>query len=210
MLIFQNFKKAYNRETVIGIENLFLDSGVYWIKGENGTGKSTLLKSIAGLIPFEGQISLAGVMNNDKNINTYRRMVNYGEAEPLFPGFLKANDLLMLFKHAKSATTEQVDYLITKLGIKKYRYKRIGEYSSGMIKKLSLALAFIGEPTLVLLDEPLITLDADAVNTVLELIEEYHAKGVSFIFTSHQELREDTTFKVEMFLLENHQLKELP
>ncbi|HTE24545.1 ATP-binding cassette domain-containing protein, partial [Flavitalea sp.] len=61
MLIFQNFKKAYNRETVIGIENLFLDSGVYWIKGENGTGKSTLLKSIAGLIPFEGQISLAGV-----------------------------------------------------------------------------------------------------------------------------------------------------
>jgi ABC-2 type transport system ATP-binding protein len=66
----------------------------------------------------------------------------------------------------------------------------IGSYSSGTIKKLSLVLAFIGNPPLILLDEPFATLDAEAAILLGELISEYQQDlGVSFIFSSHQPIK---------------------
>ncbi|MEJ7684890.1 MAG: hypothetical protein WKG06_45000 [Segetibacter sp.] len=55
-----------------------------------------------------------------------------------------------------------------------------------MIKKVSIVLAFIGHPKIILLDEPLITIDANAVDTICSIIREKHKEGVSFIITSHQ------------------------
>lgn len=67
----------------------------------------------------------------------------------------------------------------------------ISTYSSGMLKKLSLVLAFIGEPKWILLDEPLITLDVNAVNIILSTIKYFHQNGISFLITSHQSLSLD-------------------
>ena len=64
----------------------------------------------------------------------------------------------------------------------------MSSYSSGMLKKLSLVLAFIGNPVLILLDEPFITLDMDAVRGLQQLIEQKQAAGVSFCISSHQDL----------------------
>jgi ABC-2 type transport system ATP-binding protein len=66
--------------------------------------------------------------------------------------------------------------------------KPTGAYSSGMLKKLSLILAFAGNPKWILLDEPLITLDAEAVQVILQLIEQTYKSGVSFLLTSHQDV----------------------
>lgn len=60
-----------------------------------------------------------------------------------------------------------------------------------MLKKLSLVLAFIGEPKWILLDEPLITLDVNAVNIILSTIKYFHQNGISFLITSHQSLSLD-------------------
>ncbi len=66
----------------------------------------------------------------------------------------------------------------------------IGNYSSGMIKKLSLLLAFIGKPALILLDEPLATLDEESIQILPDLISAYHKEfKTSFIFSSHQPFR---------------------
>ncbi len=207
MLQFKKYKKFYNKELVIEIEDTFLDEGVYWIKGDNGTGKSTLMKSIAGLIPFDGDISLYGLSNNQKNILAYRTIVNYGEAEPVYPEFLKGSDLVKLYQNAKAAGEEQVESLLIRLGVKKFYSKEIGAYSSGMVKRLSLALAFTGNPRLILLDEPLITLDKETTEVVMELIMEYAAKGVSIIYTSHQEFKDKISFPMNVLLLNNHHLK---
>jgi ABC-2 type transport system ATP-binding protein len=65
----------------------------------------------------------------------------------------------------------------------------VGTYSSGMVKKLSLVLAFIGRPALIALDEPLVTLDADSVPILYDLIAKtYHEQQTGFLISSHQEL----------------------
>jgi ABC-2 type transport system ATP-binding protein len=203
MLKFVNYRKAYNGKPIVEIGNLMLEAGTYWLKGENGSGKSTLLKSIGGLIPYEGEISVHGLPDNRKNRMKYRSIVNYGEANPEYPRFLRGNDLLMLYKNAKAGGAEQLDYLINSFGIEKFKNEKIGDYSSGMVKKLSLALAFIGNPGLILLDEPLITLDKDAVQVILKLISEQSKKGVSVIFSSHQDFMENGTLTVQQLLLNN-------
>lgn len=164
-----------------------LDGPFYWLKGENGSGKTTLFKSMAGLIPFSGSIEVLGVNINKDRIG-YRLAVNYAEAEPVFPSLLTGTDLIKFYTQTKKADATQVATLIAALGIGGYIGSKVGTYSSGMLKKLSLVLGFIGNPKLILLDEPLITLDHQSVANLVNLIETYISQGVTFIITSHQEI----------------------
>jgi ABC-2 type transport system ATP-binding protein len=185
LIRFIQYSKAYN-DTLIISADLQLEHGLYWLKGENGSGKTTLLKSVAGLIPFSGQIEVAGSEINTDRIG-YRHKVNYAEAEPLYPSFLTGTELLDFYIATNKASRAQASGLVDALGVGSYINNKIGTYSSGMVKKLSLVLAFVGTPSLILLDEPLITLDQQAVGNLLQLIEHTWQQGVSFLITSHQE-----------------------
>jgi len=207
MLVFRQYKKQYNNELVIEIEYLALDSGLYWLLGDNGSGKSTLLKCIGGLIPYNGDISFQGISNKKKSNQFFRKIVNYAEAEPQYPEFLRGKDLIEFYKKTKGATNEQVGYLLDKLEVKPFASGKIGEYSSGMIKKLSLALAFMGNPRLILLDEPLITLDVHATVSILQLITEYATKGVSVVFSSHQEFGISNGANLKKLFISNQHLE---
>jgi ABC-2 type transport system ATP-binding protein len=207
MLVFRQYKKQYNNELVIEIEYLALDAGIYWLLGDNGSGKSTLLKCIGGLIPYKGDISFQGISNKKNNNQFFRKIVNYAEAEPQYPEFLRGKDLIEFYKKTKGATNEQVGYLLDKLEVKPFASGKIGEYSSGMIKKLSLALAFMGNPGLILLDEPLITLDGAATVSILQLIMEYAEKGVSVVLTSHQEFNISNGANLKKLCISNQHLE---
>ncbi|HVU85277.1 MAG TPA: AAA family ATPase, partial [Puia sp.] len=65
---------------------------------------------------------------------------------------------------------------------------RIGSWSDGMIKKLSIVLAFLGSPSLIVLDEPLVTLDTGSVQLLYEMIRDQRGRGCSILFTSHQDV----------------------
>jgi ABC-2 type transport system ATP-binding protein len=184
MIQFTDYKKFYGDNLIIDIPVLTLKHNIYWLKGENGCGKTTIIKSIAGLVPFDGTISVNGIDIKNQRLQ-YRSIVNYAEAEPLYPGFLTGDDLVRFFAIAKKANAAQVDSLIDAFGIKSFIGKKTGTYSSGMGKKLSLALGFMGQPKLILLDEPLITLDVPSVEKFKKIITEYYEAGVSFIITSH-------------------------
>ena len=209
MLTFHQFRKSYNNELIVEIENMSLGPGVYWILGENGSGKSTLLKCIAGLVPYDGDISFQEIFNNNKDRQSFRKIVNYAEAEPQYPEFLNGMDLIQFYKKAKDAPNGQISRLLSLLDVESFASRKIGEYSSGMIKKLSLILAFIGNPQLILLDEPLITLDKDAAGTILQLIKECALNGVSVILTSHQDFSGNTGINFKKLLLINRQIKEI-
>lgn len=187
MLRFTAFNKHYDDTLVIQAPDMELAHGIYWLKGENGSGKSTLIKSIAGLIPFNGNISVGGI-DVRKNRIAYRLAVNYAEAEPLYPGFLTGNDLISFYLNTKRGTASQAAELMGALGVDGYAHHKIGTYSSGMAKKLSLVLGLLGQPKLVLLDEPLITLDQEAVSILQQITARYHQAGMSFLITSHQEI----------------------
>lgn len=203
MLTISNYQKKYpgNNNPVLSIESLYLNKGIYWLKGENGSGKTSLMKSIAGLIPFNGDILVNDLHIHKKRLE-YAAIVNYAEAEPLYPLFLTGKELIGFYSSTKKGAFPQ--QLFNALGVEHFQHQKILTYSSGMIKKLSLVLAFIGNPLLILLDEPLIALDTASVTILQQTIAAYYAEGVSFIITSHQPLDETIIKQPATLLVKDH------
>ncbi|QNN40766.1 ABC transporter ATP-binding protein [Pedobacter roseus] len=190
MLHFNQFEKSYFDHLVLKIDNIKLPEGIFWIKGSNGTGKSTLLKAIAGILSFKGDIAIGTVYLKNHGV-AYRKLVNFAATEPLFPEFLSGAEMIGLFAKAKGASSGQAEALLAEIGMQDYIYNPLGSYSSGMLKKLSLVLAFLGKPKLILLDEPLNTIDAESLEVLYRWINKKHKEeGISFLLSSHQSLDE--------------------
>jgi ABC-2 type transport system ATP-binding protein len=209
MLKIKNFSKSYNKHTIVAVENLEIPEGIHWFKGINGSGKSTFFRSVAGIIPFEGEISWNN-LDIRKDAVAYRMQVNMSEADPLYPDYLSGFDLLSFIAEAKKADISQLKLLAETLGVDEYWKSAIGTYSSGMIKKISLLSAFLGKPTLIMLDEPLITIDDRSVQAVYELVKEYAEKqGVSFLLSSHQDFRFEKLAIKNMYLVQYQTITQL-
>lgn len=186
MLQFENIQKYYGSFLALQIPSLYLENGLWLLKGENGSGKTTFLKMIAGLHPFNGNIVADKQFSLKKQRQQYLKTVSYAEAEPLYPNFLTAKELVQLFCYTIGGDINEAIELLKQLHIYDVYTQPVGTYSSGMIKKLSLTLAFIGNPKIILLDEPLITIDADAISNICSIITNKQKQGISFIITSHQ------------------------
>ncbi|MBK6267285.1 ABC transporter ATP-binding protein [Marivirga sp. S37H4] len=184
MLQINNFIKRYSTGFRLEINSLHLKEGIHLIKGENGAGKSTLFKAIAGIHAFEGEIVLDNISIKQHPV-AYRKHVNYSEAEPQFPDFLSLDDLILFVARAKQSPDDQVQSLKEEFGVNNYSKNRISSYSSGMLKKASLLLAFLGSPKLIILDEPFTTIDTETQANLISLIKKELLKGVSFLISSH-------------------------
>ena len=188
MLTFTSTTKSYGKREILSIPSLQLDAGIYWLQGANGSGKTTLLRMIAGLLPFRGDIHCNDLSQRKEPV-AYRRSVSWADAEPLYPDFLKGQDLVAFYQEVRKASTEQVNSLTEIFQVRPYLAAPIGTYSSGMVKRLSLVLAFIGRPSLIMLDEPLVTLDKDCIPVLYQLIgHSYREQNTSFLISSHQDL----------------------
>ena len=187
MLTILNYKKDYGSGTILEIDNQKFAEGCHMLQGHNGSGKTTLFKSIAGLLQFEGQIMLDPSINMKKQPLSYRYYVNYCEAEPTFPGYLTAMDLARFVAKAKKAETKQVSHLVEMLNMGDFFRNPVDTYSSGMLKKTSLLLGFLGSPKVILLDEPFTTIDLNSQSMLIELITTHRYKCV-FLISSHQSL----------------------
>lgn len=185
MLAVKNLSKKYGSHTVLDVPDLIVPDGTFWIEGGNGSGKTTFLKIIAGICPFEGSVSVDTIDLKQFPV-AYRALVSYAEAEPQFPPMLTGNELVKFFQQTRNAESTDVQKQVEYFGIGGFLDQAVGGYSSGMMKKLSLLLAFIGQQKLILLDEPLITLDVNFIPLLISAIRERQANGISFLITSHQ------------------------
>ena len=202
MLQLTDLKKAYGPRVILQIPQLSVPPGTYWIKGNNGSGKTTLMKIIAGINPVEGTV----ILNNTdlvKNPMTYRQQVSFAEAEPVFPGFVTGWDLIRFVQNMRKEKEESLQMLIEYFGVRDFLDYTVGTYSSGMTKRLSLMLAFIGNTKLILLDEPLITLEDIFLPLLFSLIKLRQNQGTSFLLSSHQHFREDQFRPDRKIVIEN-------
>jgi len=187
MLRINHFEKKYGETLILSIPSLRFQHGIYWIRGENGSGKSSLFRSLAGIIPCKGDVMFDDGISLHGNPVEYRLNVNFSEAEPLFPGFLSARDIIHFVATSKKADKKQVDMLLRRFGVNAFLTRPTSTYSSGMLKRLSLCLAFIGNPRLIILDEPLITLDAEIRSVLFDHVRETLAlRPVTFLISSHE------------------------
>jgi len=209
MLQLTHLKKAYGSRVILEIKNLSIPHGAYWIKGKNGSGKTTLMKIIAGINPFEGSVIL-NATDLIKNPMVYRHQVSFAEAEPVFPGFVTGWDLIRFVQKTRQAKDESIKSLVDYFGIQSFLSYTVGTYSSGMTKKLSLLLAFIGDTQLILLDEPLITLEDSFLPLLFSLLKERQAAGTSLLISSHQPFREDQFVPDGKIIVENQTAQFIP
>lgn len=186
-LALHQIDKKYGNHAIFSFENWQLDHGIYWLKGGNGTGKTTLFKMIAGQTPFEGSLILNDISLKNQPVK-YRSMISYAEAEPQYPPFITGNELLKYYLDVRQAKSEESRSLVEALGMTNFMDQKVGSYSSGMLKKLSLICAFVGDVQLFILDEPLITIDTAAAQMLYQVINARYAQGSSFLLSSHQEL----------------------
>ena len=185
MLSLSGFEKKYPSGFEVVIPQLDLPQGIHLILGGNGSGKSTLLKALAGIHPANGWVELNGVSLFDQPLE-YRRKIGFATAEPTFPEFLNLHDLIAFVAKAKQASEAEISELKVVFDVEDFLSYPIGGYSSGMLKKSALLLAFLGNPELVILDEPFTTIDAHTQDQLVKLIKTKAKKGTSFLITSHQ------------------------
>jgi len=185
MLQIHNYSKSYGIEAILSFDKKIFDRGMYLIQGVNGSGKTTLFKSIAGIIQFDGDCLIDEVSLKNNPVS-YRKRVNYCEAEPMFPGFLTGQELVSFVAKTMGESIMSLKELIKVFGIDQYWKNQVSTYSSGMLKKLALTMAFCGRPRLILLDEPFTTIDIKSLSLLCDLIRDFHGNGCSFIISAHQ------------------------
>ena len=205
MLHLKNITKQFGTHLIYFIDELELQKGVYWIKGVNGSGKSTFLKMLAGMLPFAGEIYLND-LSITKQPEAYRSKINHSPAEPAYPSFLKGDELIVFVKKLKDGKEQQIVEIKQTLCIDNYTSNPTGSYSSGMLKKLSLLLAFIGNPEWILLDEPFTTLDQTSQLALTKLICKKQEEGISFIITSHHDIEHSLIPFTAIYTMEEKQL----
>jgi ABC-2 type transport system ATP-binding protein len=207
MLQFIDVQKSYGTKKLLDIPSLELPRGIYWLQGANGTGKTSLLRMLAGILPFDGSILLQGLALK-KDPVAYRRSIGWADAEPVYPDFLTGKDLLNFYRDIQQPRPGQVDELIDRLGVAPWLGSRTATWSAGMCKKVSLLLAFIGEAALVTLDEPLVTLDQKGVTALYTLIQDRHRQfGTSFILSSHQDIPDHALSAIQQLMLMNRSIE---
>ena len=202
MLSLNQIDKKYGSHTVLSFDEWKIDSGIFWLKGGNGTGKTTLFRIIAGQTPFSGQLLLNNIDLKKDSIH-FRSKISYAEAEPQYPLFITGHELINFYKDVRQAQQQEIDELTLLFEMDTFLDQKIGGYSSGMLKKLSLICAFIGDVELYILDEPLITIDVESAAKLYQLISSKAKQGKSFLLSSHQEINKEKLKLSQVFEIKN-------
>jgi len=180
----QGVSLRYGKMTALRQLDLHLEEGeVLGLFGHNGAGKTTTMKLILGLLtPSEGQLRVLGQAPNDADV---RRRMGYLQENVMFYQQLTGRETLHHFARIKGAARQQADQLLEQVGLAHAADRRVKTYSKGMRQRLGLAQALLGEPRLLLLDEPTVGLDPIATQDLYLLIDQLRQQGTSVILCSH-------------------------
>ena len=159
--------------------------------GSNGSGKTTTVNCIMGLLrKTSGEISVFGEEPRGDAIELKRR-VGYLPELPSFPSYLKGREVLLTYGRIrgildKTKLLEESKALLRKVGLDAAAEKAVGRYSKGMKTRLGLAVALLGEPDLLILDEPTEGFDPVGVIDVREVLKSLVSQGRTVLLSSHQ------------------------
>ena len=170
--------------------NFSLESGkILGLVGPNGAGKTTLLRILSGIIPIdEGKIKLNGVdlSASGESIDGQLRLnVGHMPEQVRWSGNITVLETLNQFAEMRHDSVSS-EKLLSLVGLAGKSDASLDELSQGMRQRLSLAVALMGSPKMLLLDEPFNGLDPVAAKSVEKMIQELANKGVSIIISSHQ------------------------
>ncbi len=191
MLKIINYSKCYNKD-IYAVKNINLEvkeGDLFAFIGHNGAGKSTTIKSIAGILPFEeGDILINDVSVKDKPVEC-KKMIAYIPDNPdlyeSLTGIQYLNFIGDVFKVPKESRKQIVEEYAKMFEIYDDLNNFINTYSHGMKQKLAIISAFLHNPKLLILDEPFVGLDPKAAYLVKQAMTRFCFNGGAIFFSTH-------------------------
>lgn len=172
------------RAALDGIDLVWDEPGTLIVFGGNGAGKSTLLRVIAGILaPDRGEVTIAGHRLSTARVDALRHIGYAPEAADL-PPHLGVGELVSLTAALKRCERPRAA-LVDRLGLGSLMNERFGALSLGQKRRAGLLAALVGDPALLVLDEPTNGLDVEGVGETIDLLAERRAQGRAAIAASH-------------------------
>ena len=188
ILKIENLSKSYDKNLVLKNINLEIEEGsIFGLIGPNGAGKSTLMKSILGLVKKDsGSISLYGKEINAKNQKETNKNLGSLIENPSFYDHLTAYDNLDLICDMKNIKKDNIDKVLKDVGLFISKNKKVRDFSLGMKQRLGIAIALIGNPKFLILDEPINGLDPYGIEEMRDLFKNIvKNSNTSILISSH-------------------------
>lgn len=187
MIETQNLAKRFEETVAVDRINLEVEErSIHGFVGPNGAGKTTTMRMLVGTLnPTEGEAYIKGEKAGSISA---KELIGYSPQNPQFYDSMNALDYLEYMGEMSgmgSETREKAKELLQWLELEGMEDKKIGDYSGGMKRKLSLAQAMIHEPQLLILDEPTAGLDPEGRMSIINSLEELTTEGMTVFVSSH-------------------------
>lgn len=178
---FSNGEAALNRVNLQVIEE-----SIFGFLGPNGAGKTTTLKLILGLLKKQyGAISVFGKPFEKNRVETLRRIGSMIESPSIY-GHLTAIENLKILQKVYQCPKERIQEVLELVGLARTDGKRASQFSLGMKQRLSIAIALLHSPSLLILDEPTNGLDPNGILEIRELLQNLNRNhGITILVSSH-------------------------
>ncbi|WP_421566441.1 ABC transporter ATP-binding protein [Ochrobactrum sp. EDr1-4] len=185
-VILDRVTKTYGNFDAIRNASFQLNAGeTIALVGHNGAGKTTMIKLMLGLIrPTKGNIRVLG---DDPAAGAFaaRLKLGYLPEHVNFNMALTGAETLKFYARLKNVSGSQISGLLDRVGLADASKRRVGTYSKGMRQRLGLAQALLGQPSVLLLDEPTTGLDPALRQSFYDILEHLRQKGTTILMSSH-------------------------
>ncbi len=185
MLEVNGVSKKYGKVLAVDQVSFHVPDGTVGILlGPNGAGKSTVIKSIAGLVRYDGQIRIQGMSARDLEA---KRIFAYVPEIPNMYEALTVREHMEFMQRAYgvAVSKEELEQLLERFELLDKQDKLGNELSKGMMQKVSICCALIIKPQVILLDEPMVGLDPAAIKELKQVVLELKAQGVTVLISTH-------------------------
>lgn len=183
LLTTNNLRKVFKDQVVLeGIDLHVPRNQVYCLLGPNGAGKTTLMKILTGMISkTSGQVIFDNHEWSRKDLKNIGSLI---ENAPLY-GNLTAQENLKVITKLRGVDDSVISSILNTIGLTNTGHKLSKDFSLGMKERLGIGLALVGEPKLLILDEPTNGLDPVGIQQLRNLIAEFKNKDITIIISSH-------------------------
>ena len=190
MLEIEELTKTYGRIRAVNHLSLHVEKGEFFgYLGPNGAGKTTTIKCIIGLVrPDAGRIRIAGI-DVSAHPEEAKRHIGYIPDSPYIYEKLTGREFLHfvggLYEMDEEAIARRVEWLVDTFQMEEWLDKRAEEYSHGMRQKTVMAAAFLHDPDLLIIDEPLVGLDPQSAKLVKDMLRLLADRGTTIFLSAH-------------------------
>lgn len=182
-----NLTKLYNNNR--GVKNISLtvqQGDILGLLGPNGSGKTTVMKAILNLVHSEGDIKVFGMDLHDNFEEIMQKTGALIESPAIYKDMTAYQNVKMHAAMYPHIDKDRIEHILDVVHLLPYKNDKAGRFSLGMKQRLGLAIAFVSDPELIILDEPVNGLDIEGVVEIREIIKRLNEeRGVTFLISSH-------------------------